>query len=195
MNTFLAHGVILSLVALAGQAGAQPDPRKSLDALQARGQQEMAPNWRPLGMTHKAAIFLHNDVRKAEQGRLAVWTHNELPVAEYIDKEKAYLSTRERLLVDCKSSRIGMSDQAFYAEHFARGAVAGINRNSQVDMQETVPDSVEELLVKTVCAPKPRKPAAKAKTAAKSESKPENKSDNKSDSGSNSKSGNKAEKK
>lgn len=168
MNKFLAGGIVLSFIAHAAQVWAQPDPRKTLDTLYERGQQEMVSNWSKLGITHKAAVFMHNDVRKAANEQLAVWMHNELPVAEYLEKERAYLSMRERMLVDCKTARIGVSDQAYYADHFARGAVVGTNRIRNVEMQEAVPDSIEELLVKTLCAPKPRNaPAKKTKTPAK----------------------------
>lgn len=168
MNMFAAASIALSFIALAGQAGAQPDYRKPLDVLAERGQQEMAPNWRILGVTHKAAVFMHNDVRKSDAGRLAVWTHNEMPVVEYLEKEKAYLSMRERMLVECSSRKIGISDQAYYADRFARGAAVGANRIRGVEMQEVIPDSIEDMLVKTVCAPKPRKPSVtKAKAPAK----------------------------
>lgn len=168
MNKFLTSCFTLSFIAHAAQVYAQPDPRKTLDVLYERGQQEMVSNWSRLGITHKSAVFMHNDVRKAANEQLAVWTHNELPVTEYLEKERAYLSMRERMLVDCKTARIGVSDQAYYADHFARGAVVGTNRIRNVEMQEAVPDSIEELLVKTVCAPKPRKAAVKkAKAPAK----------------------------
>lgn len=168
MNKFLAGGIVLSFIAHAAQVCAQPDPRKTIDTLYERGQQEMASNWSKLGMTHKAAVFMHNDVRKAANEQLAVWTHNELPLAEYLEKERAYRSMRERMLVDCKTARIGVSDQTYYADHFARGAVVGTNRIRNVEMQEAVPDSIEELLVKTVCAPKPPKaPVKKAKAPVK----------------------------
>lgn len=171
MNTYATGSIILSFIALAGHAAAQPDPRKSLDTLIERGQQEMATNWRSLGVTHKAAVFMHNDVRKSASGQLAVWTHHEMPFMEYLEKERAYLSMRERMLVECAAGRIGISDQAFYAERFARGALVGANRIRSVEMQEVVPDSIEEMLLKIVCAPKPRKtpvPKPKAKPPAKS---------------------------
>lgn len=167
MNKLLAGGVVLFFFAHAAPVAAQPDSRKALESLSERGQSEMAPGWRHVGITHKSAVFMHQDIRKTDRGTLAVWTHNELPVAEYLEKEKKYVSTRERMLVDCKASRLGVSDQAYYAQHFARGEVVGTNRISNVEWQEAVPDSIEELLVKTVCAPKPRKAAAKSKPAEK----------------------------
>lgn len=169
MKKFVAGSIVLPFIVVAVQAAAQPDSSKPLDALAERGQQEMAPNWRLLGVTHKAAVFMHNDVRKSGVGQLAVWTHNEMPAVEYLEKEKAYLSMRERMLVDCGAGKIGFSDQAYYADRFARGPVVGANRIRNVEMQEVVPDSIEEMLVKIVCAPKPRKNSpAKAKAPAKS---------------------------
>lgn len=169
MNKFLAGGLAVSLLAYAAQLQAQSDPRKATEAWMQRGQQEMAPAWRKLGQSHKAAVFLHKEVRKADNGRAAVWTHSELPDTAYLEKEKPYLSTRELMLVDCKSARLGMSEQTFYAEHFARGAVVGTNRFKNADMLEVVPDSVEETLVKTVCAPKPRKAALRKPAAPKAQ--------------------------
>lgn len=167
MIKFLAGGIILSFIANALQANAQPGPRKLLEALNERSQHEMAPGWRNLGITHKAVVFIHDDIRKTDNGQLAVWIHNELPIAEYLEKEKTYLSRRERMLVDCKSSRIGTADQAYYAEHFARGAVVGTMRVKNVEMQEIIPDSIEELLMKTACAPKPKKATASKTDASK----------------------------
>lgn len=167
MNRFLAGAIALSIVAPVVPIAAQTHPVQSMDALYESGRQHMAPNWSGLGKTYKSAVFIHNDIRKADNGQYAVWTHNELPGLEYLEKEKAYLSVRDRMLIDCKSSRLGISDQAYYAERFAHGAVVGTNRVKTVDMREIVPDSIEELLVKTVCAPKPRKAAAQKVKAAK----------------------------
>lgn len=169
MNKFLAGGLALSLLAHLAQTHAQPVPRKAVETWAERGQQEMAPTWRKLGQSHKAAVFLHKEVKKAENGRVAVWTHSELPATEYLEKEKPYLSTRERMLVDCKSARFGLSEQTFYAEHFGRGAIVATNRFRNADMLDAVPDSLEETLVKTVCASKPRKTAIRKPVAPKAE--------------------------
>lgn len=169
MNRFLAGGLAASLLAYATQIHAQSDPRKTTEAWMQRGQQEMAPTWQKLGQTHKAAVFRHKEIRKADNGRVAVWTHSELPDVAYLEKEKPYLSTRELMLVDCKSVRLGMSEQTFYAEHFARGVIVGTNRFKNADMLEAVPDSVEDTLVKIVCAPKPRKAAVRKPIAPKAQ--------------------------
>jgi hypothetical protein len=166
MNKFLAGGLVLCLAWHAGHSSAQSYGGQPLDSLYDQGMREMAPNWRGLGKTHDAAIFIHNDVRKADKGRLSVWTHHELSATEYLEKEKAYLSTRDRMLIDCKASTLGTSNLAYYSQRFARGAVVGTTRIKGVEMTEVMPDSIEELLVKTVCAPAPRKAAAKPKAKA-----------------------------
>ena len=162
MNSILARCIALSIAAASpqAQAFAQPQDDKTLDSLYERGQRELAPNWRSLGKTHESAVFVHQDVRKVEKGMLSVWTHHELPAAGYIDKEKAYLSTRDRVLVDCKAARTATADVAYYAERFGYGTVVATTRKN-AEFAEAVPDSIEELLVKVVCAPKTAR-AAKA---------------------------------
>lgn len=166
MNRTMITGLLLSLAAQTGPLSAQGNGARPIDDLYERGQSEMAPNWRPLAKTHAAAVFIHNDIRKADSGRLSVWTHRELPSVEYFEKEKAYLSTRERMLVDCKSARVGATDLSYYAERFAAGAIVGSSRSRNAEMADVVPDSIEDQLVRTACAPKPRKaPAPKPKAA------------------------------
>ncbi|RZI43137.1 hypothetical protein EGT07_09825 [Herbaspirillum sp. HC18] len=163
MNKILGCGAALALAFGACQSHAQQSYSSAeLDSLYERGQREMAPNWRGLGKTHEAAVFIHNDVRKADNGLLAVWMHYELPAPEYVEKEKSYLSTRDRMLVDCKSSRTGTTDSTYYADRFAHGAVVLSNRKKP-EMMEVVPDSIEELLLKTACAAKPRSTPPKRK--------------------------------
>lgn len=165
MNKFLAAGLVLSLAWRAESVSAQTYGGQSLDSLYELGLREMAPNWRGLGKTHDAAVFIHNNVRKGDKGRIAVWTHHELPAAEYLEKEKPYLSTRDRVLVDCKAATLGTSDLTYYSERFAHGAVVGTSRMKGVELREVMPDSIEELLVKTACPAPPAKPAPKAKAA------------------------------
>ena len=166
MNKILAGCIGLSLAAGMMQASAQSFSDQALDELYERGQRAMAPNWRGLGKTRESAVFIHEDIRKADNGMLAVWTHHELPAPGYIEKEKPYLSTRDRMLVDCKGSRTATSDVAYYAERFGYGAVVGTARRKP-ELIEVVPDSIEALLVKVVCdaKPKPQKAAKKAKAA------------------------------
>ena len=170
MNKILAQCIAVSIAATAPQAFAQEYGDKALDTLYERGQREMAPNWRPLGKTRDSAVFVHQDVRKVDNGMLSVWTHHELPAPGYIEKEKPYLSTRDRMLVDCKGARTGISDIAYYSERFGFGTVVGTVRR-RAELAEVVPDSIEELLVTVVCAPKPRKAAQKSKPALQSPAK------------------------
>jgi len=166
--------LIIFLVASSG-AGAQERARDTVEDLYLRGQHEMAPNWRPLGKTHDAAIFIHKDIRKGDKGETFVWTHRELPSAEYFEKEKPYLSTRERMILDCKGARIGVADTSMYAERFGGGAVVGTSRTRNPDMVDVVPDSMEDQILKIACAPKPRSTAPvkpKSHKAAPVESKP-----------------------
>ncbi len=165
MKHLFASSLALSLaIAAAGAWGRDNHP--SVDVLYERGAQEAAPNWRGLGKTHNAAVFVHHDIRKSGNAYLAVWTDHELPAPEYFQKEKAYLSTRERVLIDCKAMRIGITNIAYYAEHFGKGEIVATSKTASPDMEEVIPDSLEDQLVRTACAPKPRpKPVRKAKPA------------------------------
>jgi hypothetical protein len=158
MNRLLACSIVLCIAShvglVAAQAQAGPDP--SIDTLYEQGQWQISPHWRGLGKTHDTAVFLHNEPRKTADGRVAVWRDREFAFAEYIEKEKAYLSTRERVLVDCKTRRFGISDWSYYAGRFGSGAVIATRRVASADMKEAVPDSLEERIVKIVCAPKSR---------------------------------------
>lgn len=164
MYRFLAKCIAIVMAMTASPSFAQASGDKTLDSLYERGQREMAPNWRGLGKTHESAIFIHQEVRKADNGMLSVWTHHELPAPEYIDKEKPYLSTRDRMLVDCKGGRTGTTDVAYYSERFGFGTVVATARKKG-ELADVVPDSIEELLLKVVCAPKPAKAPRQAKTA------------------------------
>ncbi|OWW19694.1 surface-adhesin E family protein [Noviherbaspirillum denitrificans] len=165
MNRILATCVAVAITLGASPSFAEANEDKSLDSLYERGQKELAPNWRGLGKTHASAVFVHQDVRKADGGMLAVWTHHELPAPGYVDKEKPYLSTRDRMLVDCKGVRTGTTDVAYYSERFGFGMVVGTERR-KAELTDAVPDSIEELLVKAVCtSAKPAKVARKTKSA------------------------------
>lgn len=164
MNKFLASCIAMSVAACAPLALARASGDSNIDSLYERGQREMAPNWRALGKTHESAVFVHQNVRTMDNGMLSVWTHHELPGAEYIDKEKRYLSTRDRMIVDCKGGRTGTTDITYYSERFGFGTVVGTERR-KVELTDAVPDSIEELLVKVVCVAKPAKPPKKAKPA------------------------------
>lgn len=112
------------------------------------------PGWRTLALSHEALpVYLHGEIQKMGQGLLAVWMHRELANAEYFEKEKIYRSTRERIVVDCKSARTAVTDAVFYSEHFGKGRIAGATKGSAAEMFPVVPDSVEEQLLKAVCRP------------------------------------------
>ena len=165
MNKFMATCIAVSTAMASPQSFAEANGDKTLDSLYERGQREMAPNWHGLGKTHDSAVFVHQDVRKVDNGMLSVWTHHELPAPEYIDKEKPYISTRDRMLVDCKAGRTGTTDIAYYSERFGFGMVMG-TLQSKSKLADVVPDSIEELLLKVVCASKPGKAPQKSKSAA-----------------------------
>jgi hypothetical protein len=162
--TWLIPGSLLVSLFAASGACAQDRAHDTVDGLYQRGQHEMAPNWRPLGKTHHAAVFIHKDIRRGDKGETAVWTDRELPSAEYFEKEKAYLSIRERVVVDCKGTRIGIADTSMYSERFGGGAIVGTTRTKNPDMIDVVPDSIEDQILKIACAPKSRStPPAKPK--------------------------------
>lgn len=166
MSTFFRHGAVLCLALHALAVHAETAAPQTVDSLYERGQHELTANWHPLGKLHNAAVFIHHDVKKLDKERVAVWRHYEYPYPEYFEKENAYLSARERVVVDCKTARVGVSDSSFYSGRFASGAIFGENKSVSLDMNVARPDSLEEQLVKSVCISKPRsKPVPKAKPA------------------------------
>lgn len=156
MKISLACSFALCLLLPAGTAAANPGPPPSIDTLYEQGTRQMPPPWLGLGKTHEAAVFLHNDTRKAEKGHVAVWRGREFAFTEYLDKQTAYLSSRERVLVDCKNHVIGISDQTYYADRFASGPTVGTRKFTVPAMVAVVPDSLDAQLLKIACAPKPR---------------------------------------
>lgn len=157
-------GLVAAFLAQAVMAAAQQSPA-GVDALYAQGQRDMSPSWRGIGKSHDVAVFMHNDRRRESDGRIAVWMHRELAFPEYFEKEKPYLSTRERLLADCKARRLGIMDAAYYGERFAKGAIVGSAKFKSPDMTEPVPDSIEDQVLRQICAPKARQaPSQRQKT-------------------------------
>ena len=145
---------------------AQTAPAPSVDSLYDQGRHEMTANWHAFGKMHDAAVFIHKDVKKTNNGRITVWRHSEYPFPKYLEKEMPYLSAREHAIVDCKSSTIAVSEFAYYMGRFGTGAVIATNKVKSVEMAEAMPDSLEERLIKTLCESKPRsKPVRKAKPA------------------------------
>lgn len=170
MSTFIRQGAILCLALYTLTAHAETAAPQTVDSLYERGQHELTSNWRPLGKLYNAAVFIHHDAKKLDKDRVAVWRHYEYPYPEYFEKENAYLSARERVVVDCKTARVGVSDSSFYSGRFASGAIVGENKSVSLDMNAVRPDSLEEQLVKAVCVSKPprkqrSKPAPKAEPA------------------------------
>jgi hypothetical protein len=173
--TWLISGSLLAALFAAAGACAQTRSHDTIDELYQRGQHEMTSNWRPLGKTHNAAVFIHKDIRRRDKGNITLWIDRELLSAEYLEKEKVYLSIRERMVVDCKGARIGITDTSMYSERLGGGAIVGISRTKNPDMTDVVPDSIEDQILKIACAPKPRNtPSAKPtpRKAAPAEAKP-----------------------
>lgn len=160
MGKFLTGAVALAFVLPIATAYA--DTHESIDSLYDQGQREMAPHWHALGKTANAAVFIHAGIDNADNGRVAVWVDRELAWPDYFEKEHRYLSRRDRFVVDCKVHRTGVSDTAYYAEHYAGGALAGTERNQDVDMMNVVPDSIEEQITGIACARKPASPVKRA---------------------------------
>jgi hypothetical protein len=156
MNTSLACSFALCVLLPAGAASANSAAHPSIDTLYEQGTRQMPPPWIGLGKTHEAAVFLHEEIRKAEKGRVAVWRGREFAFTEYLDKQTGYLSSRERVLADCKSHTIGISDQTYYTDRFASGPTAGTRNFAVPAMTAVVPDSLDARLLKIVCAPQPR---------------------------------------
>ncbi|TFV88425.1 hypothetical protein E4K72_21920, partial [Oxalobacteraceae bacterium OM1] len=146
--------VLLAMLAARGLAQAE-----SVDALYAQGQQALPDGWKPLARTERAAVFVHRESRPVD-GKLAVWVHSELAAPEYFEKDMAYVSMRERMLVDCKAERTGSAEWIAYPARFAGGTVVAREKRDK-EMSDAVPDSLEAQLLKSVCAPKPRPPAPK----------------------------------
>jgi hypothetical protein len=166
MNRFFAGSAVLYLASHMVGVCAQTAPAPSVDSLYDQGQHEMTANWRAFGKMHDAAVFIHKDVKKTNNGRVTVWRHYEFPFPKYLEKEMPYLSARELAIVDCKSSTVGVSEFAHYPGRFGTGAVIATNKVKSAEMAEAMPDSLEEQLIKTLCASKPRsKPVRKAKPA------------------------------
>lgn len=109
---------------------------------------------------------MHQDRRREGDGRIAAWLHRELISTEYFEKEKPYLSIRERLLADCKSGRLGITDVTYYGERFAKGAIVGTSKYTAPDMKDPVPDSIEDQILRNLCAAKARQtPLQRQKTS------------------------------
>lgn len=161
MSRIIVGGFALWAASHFGLALAQTNPETVVDTLYERGQWQISPNWRGLGKVSDTAEFLHDEHLKTSDGRIAVWRDREFALTRFLDKETAYLSVRERVLVDCKSRKYGISDWSYYAGRFGSGAIVETKQSEKVEMMLAVPDSLEERLIKIVCTP----PSEKDKTS------------------------------
>lgn len=156
----------LAAIVLSQTVAAAPQtPPLSMDELYAQGQRDLPSSWRGVGKSHDAAVFMHQDRRRESDGRIAVWLHRELMAQEYFEKEKPYLSLRERLLADCKAGRLGITDVTYYGERFAKGAVAGTSKYAAPEMKDPVPDSIDDQILRNLCPAKARQAPAQRQKA------------------------------
>lgn len=149
--------------ALRPTATLREHPRLELQEIYAEGKQRLAPRWRGLRMLDGVAVFIRQEMPKAEKGQVGVWLHRELAAPHYHEKEKSYFSIRERFVVDCNMHRLGLAEWAYYAGHFGEGQVVARANVEQPELNSVLPDSLEEQVVGIACPAKPRKAPAKAK--------------------------------
>lgn len=148
--------------------------RAELEELYAQGEQKLAPPWRGLRVTDDAAVFVRADPTPAGKNQVTIWTERELPVPGYFEKEKPYLSVRERFVAECNARRIGLAEWVYYSGRYGSGAPVARDRIAQPEMSEPLPDSLEEQIHGAACpkplpkspAPKPKPKKAAAKPAA-----------------------------
>jgi hypothetical protein len=135
----------------------------SAESLYREGESGMGKAWQGLRKLDESAVFLHRDVRKGEKETVYVWTGREFVDPHYHEKEKPYLSTRERLVIDCAGMRAGVTESAFYEKRFGAGEpIARVQQKPE--MIDILPDSIEEQMHHIACAkpaPKPVKPVMK----------------------------------
>lgn len=145
--------------------------RMELEEIYAQGQQKLTPPWRGLSVQDDGAVFIRAETVSAGKNQVSIWTDRELPVPGYVDKEKPYISVRERFVADCGTRRLGLVEWVYYSGRYGSGAMITHEQNAQPDMREILPDSLEEQIRSVACpkpppkpAPKPRKKIAKPKT-------------------------------
>lgn len=160
----LAQGEVARAV-----AAAHDQARKELEEIYAYGTQKLAPPWRGLLVQDDAAIFVRPEsATPPAKGQGSVWTDRELPVPGYVDKEKPYVSVRERFVADCGGRKLGLAEWVYYSERYGSGAVVARDRNAQPEMTQPLPDSLEEQIHTAACpkpVPKPPKPKPVKKVA------------------------------
>lgn len=150
---------------------AREQARTELEEMYTQGQQKLAPPWRGLRVEEDAAVFLRAETAPAGKKQVFVWVDRELPGPAYFEKEKPYVSVRERFVADCGAHRLGLAEWVYYSGRYGSGSLVARDRNTQPEMRETLPDSLEEQIRNAACpkpapkpAPKPKKKAAKPKT-------------------------------
>jgi hypothetical protein len=151
-------------------AMAREQARTELEEIYAQGQLKLAPPWRGLSVEEDAAVFVRSESPPGIKGQASVWVDRELPVPGYFEKEKPYVSVRERFVADCSGRRLGLAESVYYSGRYGSGALVTHDRNAQPEMKETLPDSLEEQIRSAACpkpapkpAPKPKKKAVKPK--------------------------------
>lgn len=146
---------------------AREQARTELEEIYSQGAQKLAPPWRGLRVLDDAAVFIRAETAAAGKNQVSIWTDRELPVPGYFEKEKPYVSIRERFIADCSARRLGLAEWVYYSGRYGSGAVVTRDRNAQPEMNESLPDSLEEQ-IRGVACPKPApKPAPKPKKAVK----------------------------
>lgn len=160
------------------RAAASEQVRVELEEIYAQGEQKLAPPWRGLRVLENAAVFIRAETAPAGKRPVSIWIDRELPVPGYHEKEKPYVSVRERHVADCGARRLGLAEWVYYSGRYGTGAVVARDRNAQPEMSEPLPDSLEEQIHGIACpkpvpkpVPKPKKPA-KPKTDADQASAP-----------------------
>lgn len=155
--------------ALRSIASARERTRIEVQGIYAEGEHRLAPRWRGLRMLDDTAVFIRQEVSKAEKGQVSVWLDRELVVPRYHEKEKPYFSMHERFVADCRARRLGLAEWAYYSRQFGEGQVVMRDTTGQPELNSTLPDSLEEQVVSIACSPKQRKTSvAKAKKPPKS---------------------------
>lgn len=150
--------------ALRSTTSARERTRIEAQEIYAEGAYRLAPRWRGVRMLDDAAVFIRQEVPKVDKGQVSVWLGRELVTPRYYEKEKPYLSMRERFVADCRTRRLGLSEWAYYSGQFGEGQVVTRDKTGQPELNSTLPDSLEEQVVGIACSPKQRKtPVAKAK--------------------------------
>jgi hypothetical protein len=143
----------------------------SAASLYREGESGMGKAWQGLRKLEESAVFLHRDVRKADKDMVYVWTGKEFVYPHYHEKEKPYLSTRERIVIDCAGMRAGVTESVFYEKRFGTGEPIA-RAQQRPDMIDILPDSMEEQMHHIACARPAVKPVKPLNPVVKTASAP-----------------------